>query len=67
MKKFKTEEMVIHLDISTSYSMKRIVIEMSERGQIPHQVQFMIPNDCSKKSISDSGLTKHILNYFIKD
>ena len=67
MKKVKTEHLVIHIEVDNVNGTKHIIAETAERGCYGRAIRFMIPDECSKKTISDTGLARHILNYFIKE
>lgn len=67
MKKYKTEQMVIHIEVDTTNATKHITVDAAERRNITQTIHFTIPAECSKKTISDVGIAKHILNYFIKE
>ena len=67
MKKYKTDNIIIHIETETKFGTKYITVDCSERGCYGNALRFAIPEEVSKKTISDVGLAKHILNYFIKD
>ena len=67
MKKYKTDNVIIHIETETNNGTKYITVGIQERGCYGSTLRFAIPTECSKKTISDVGIAKHILNYFIKE
>ena len=67
MKKIKTDSLILHMEVVVSGPKTRMYICVENKGNKSECIEFVIPNGCSKQTVSDSGLAKHILNYFIKD
>lgn len=67
MKKVKTEKLVLHMEIDQTGNRTRLYIDVTERGKISHPIQFDIHSECTKQVVNDTGLAKHILNYFLRE
>lgn len=67
MKKIRTDSLILHMEIVSSGPKTRMYIDVENKGTRAESLEFVIPNGCAKQTVSDSGLAKHILNYFIKD
>lgn len=67
MKKIRTDSLILHMEVVSSGPKTRMYIYVDNKGNRAEAIGFVIPNGCAKQTVSDSGLAKHILNYFIKD
>lgn len=67
MKKVKTDSLILHMEVVQSGNQTRLYVYVANKGYNSQSIDFVIPTQCAKQVINDSGLAKHILNYFIKE
>lgn len=67
MKKIKTENIVVHVETDLMGKHLRLFIDVGNRHEKPTTLIIDLPDSCVKHTINDTGMAKHILNYFIKD
>lgn len=66
MKRFNTDD--LHIKIRTVRQPNHQSVLLIQYGRdIDSEHEIILPAEVVKKNINDSGFTKHILNYFVKD
>lgn len=69
MKRYKTDDLIIHIVLKErkEQGQTMIGIEIGKTGEYTKPVPTYIPTHIIKQAIDDGSLTKHILNFFIKN
>lgn len=70
MKRYKTEYMMVKiriLDDPQVRNQKILNIQFGDCMTSEDEIEILVPKFVLKQNFSNSGLAKHILNYFIKD
>lgn len=68
MKKFNTDNLELAIAVRTDGADKKIMIAMTDDNDPMDEPQYtvILPAELCKSAINNDGLTKHIINYFIK-
>lgn len=67
MRKFKTENISIRVTVLDDGTNKQILVQFWEPQQDIIQKQIKVPVELCKQNFTDASITKHLLNFFIKE
>lgn len=67
MKKFKTENVSITMIVLDDGTNKQICVQYWEKKKQIIQKEIKVPTELCKQNFTDASLTKHLLNFFIKE
>lgn len=67
MRKIKTEKLTLQAEVIQIDNRCKLFISICERHNGSQPIVFDMPTQCTKQVINDTGMAKHILNYFLKE
>lgn len=70
MKRYKTEDVTVKIRILNDpqfRNQKILNIQFGDCMSAEDEIEILVPKFVLKQNFSNSGMAKHILNYFVKD